>query len=96
MPAGVELPAVRYPGREDRILDPLADTMEDLAGPMAQACSALSGAPLAFSGHSMGAAVAREVAQRLGPLMDVRLAALFVSGRRYPGEAEVMIAGCYP
>jgi biotin carboxylase len=27
MPTGMELLAVRYPGREDRILDPLADTM---------------------------------------------------------------------
>ncbi len=83
MPAGVELLAVRYPGREDRILDPPAGNMDALAEPLVQACSALSGAPLAFFGHSMGAMVAHEVAQRLGPMMNARLAALFVSG--YPG-----------
>ena len=83
MPAGVELLAVRYPGREDRILDPPADSMDALAEPLVRACSALSGAPLAFFGHSMGAVVAHEVAQRLGPTMNARLAALFVSG--YPG-----------
>jgi pyochelin biosynthetic protein PchC len=85
MPTGVELLAVRYPGREDRILDPPADTMEDLADPLVQACSVLNDAPLAFFGHSMGAVVAHEVAQRLGPSMDARLVALFVSGHPGPG-----------
>jgi surfactin synthase thioesterase subunit len=80
LPAGVELLAVRYPGREDRILDPLPGTMEDLAGPLTQACSTLDSMPLAFFGHSMGAVVAHEVAQRVESLMAGRLVALFVSG----------------
>lgn len=85
LPRDVELLAVRYPGREDRILDPLADTMADLAIPLAQACTALDDAPLAFFGHSMGAAVAHEVARRVEPLIAIRLAGLFVSGHAGPG-----------
>ena len=71
MPAGVELLAVRYPGREDRILDPPAGSMDALVEPLLQACSALSDVPLAFFGHSMGAVVAHEVAQRLGDRKSV-------------------------
>jgi pyochelin biosynthetic protein PchC len=88
LPPGAELFAVRYPGREDRILDPLADTMADIADPVARACSELGGTPLVFFGHSMGAAVAYEVAQRLGALIDSGLAGLFVSGYPGPGYDE--------
>jgi pyochelin biosynthetic protein PchC len=89
LPPGAELFAVRYPGREDRILDPLADTMEDIADPVARACSELGGGiPLLFFGHSMGAAIAYEVAQRLGPLMAAGPAGLFVSGYPGPGYDE--------
>jgi pyochelin biosynthetic protein PchC len=86
MPEGVELIAVRYPGREDRLCDPLVDTMEGLADPITQACSALRGAPLAFFGHSMGAAVAHEVALRLRSPRATRVTGLFVSG--YPGPGQ--------
>ena len=85
IPRGMELLAVRYPGREDRILDPLANTMADVASPLSQACTALDDAPLAFFGHSMGAAVAHDVARRIDPLMTIRLAGLFVSGYAGPG-----------
>jgi pyochelin biosynthetic protein PchC len=83
LPPRTELFAVRYPGREDRVLDRFADTMDDIVAPVAHACSEIGDAPLVFFGHSMGAAVAYEVAQRLGPLPGGRLAGLFVSG--YPG-----------
>jgi pyochelin biosynthesis protein PchC len=84
LPAGVELLAVRYPGREDRILDPLPDAMEDLAGPLTGACSTLDSMPLAFFGHSMGALVAHEVAHRIERLTTARLTNLFVSGCASP------------
>jgi pyochelin biosynthesis protein PchC len=84
LPPGAELFAVRYPGREDRVLDHPADTMDDIVDPVAQACSEIGDTtPLVLFGHSMGAAVAYEVAQRLGTLLGGRLAGLFVSG--YPG-----------
>ncbi|WP_405591117.1 thioesterase II family protein [Streptomyces sp. NBC_01190] len=86
MPDDAELLAVRYPGRADRLLEPPAREMAELSGPIADACADLSGAPLVFFGHSMGACVAFEVAARLrarpgghGP------GALSVSGRAGPG-----------
>jgi pyochelin biosynthesis protein PchC len=82
-PPGVELLAVRYPGREDRLLDPLPTSMEDLAGPLTRACSALDTMPLSFFGHSMGAIVAHEVAQRVDSL-----AYLFVSGCAGPAPGR--------
>lgn len=87
MPADVELVAARYPGREDRIREPLVDTMDALADPLARACSELRGVPLALFGHSMGAAVAYEVARRLtAEPSSTAPVALFVSG--YPGPGR--------
>ncbi|MFF7638508.1 thioesterase II family protein [Kitasatospora sp. NPDC008050] len=88
VPDDVELIAVRYPGREDRLLDPLAETMEELADPIADGCSQFLDAPLALFGHSMGASVAYEVAVRLQAEHGADLAGLFVSGRSGPGREK--------
>jgi pyochelin biosynthetic protein PchC len=85
VPDDVELRAVRYPGREDRLLDPLAQTMEALVAPAVAECSALLDRPLTLFGHSMGASVAFEVASRLQEVHGARIAGLFVSGRSGPG-----------
>lgn len=86
VPDGIELIAVRYPGREDRLADPPAETMEQLADPIAESCSPFLGTPLAFFGHSMGASVAYEVALRLRARHRAVLAGLFVSSRPGPGQ----------
>ncbi|MET7938256.1 alpha/beta fold hydrolase [Streptomyces sp. NPDC005322] len=86
VPDGVELMAVRFPGREDRFAEPFARDIAELADPVAQACRGLGDVPLALFGHSMGASVAHEVAMRLN--RDGRLAALFVSGRAGPGRQQ--------
>ena len=83
----VDVVAVQYPGRQDRMaeepirdLHALADRCaEVLAGPAQP-----EGLPLTLFGHSLGAVLAFEVAQRLerqgaGPVH------LFVSGRPAPG-----------
>jgi pyochelin biosynthetic protein PchC len=83
-PDDMEIIAVRYPGREDRLLDPFAETMEDLVEPIARSCSRFLDEPIAFFGHSMGASVAYEVALRLQAEHGATLTALFVSGRAGP------------
>lgn len=85
-PQDVEVIAVRYPGREDRLIEPPVDAMERLVEPIAQACSHLLGRPLGFFGHSMGASVAYEVALRLQQQVSPPLSALFVSSHSAPGR----------
>ncbi|MDH6703282.1 pyochelin biosynthetic protein PchC [Streptomyces sp. MAA16] len=87
MPPDVELLAVRYPGREDRLLDPVAETMPQLVEPLARACSRLLDKPLVFFGHSMGASVAYEVALRIEENEERPPQEIFVSGRSGPGSA---------
>ncbi|HET9172184.1 MAG TPA: alpha/beta fold hydrolase [Actinospica sp.] len=77
----VEVLAVQYPGRQNRLregyaasIDELVDGVHGALEPIARS----SDVPLAFFGHSMGAVVAFELARRLPPLH------LFVSGRRAP------------
>jgi pyochelin biosynthetic protein PchC len=65
LPASAELIAVQYPGREDRIADPFPESVEELADAAADALAPLPTSGLILLGHSLGAAVAYEVAQRL-------------------------------
>ncbi|MFD0383502.1 thioesterase II family protein [Streptomyces stramineus] len=83
--ADVEVSAVRYPGREERIAEPIPTRMADLAGPLADALAPwTTTCTTVFFGHSMGASVAHEVAALLAARGDRGPAALFVSGRAAP------------
>jgi pyochelin biosynthetic protein PchC len=86
LPADVELLAVQYPGREDRINDPLIGDLGQLADRVAGALSPATGPPLALLGHSLGAKVAYEVALRLAGQAGPRLSGLVVSGHPGPGR----------
>jgi len=81
LPSDVGLLAVRYPGREDRLRDPIPPRLEDLADEIADGIKGLSTYRLVLFGHSMGATVAHEVALRLQEQGNPP-AALCVSGRR--------------
>jgi len=76
---GLEVHAVRYPGRAERIDEPAPDDLVRLAGDIAGAVAPL--APLALFGHSLGAAVALETARALDA-GGVAVTHLFASGSR--------------
>ncbi|GAQ58769.1 thioesterase II family protein [Streptomyces acidiscabies] len=76
-----EILAVQYPGRQDRRREPLVDNVPELADRVTTALAPYLDRPLALFGHSMGAALAFEVAHRI-PAPD----RLFVSGRRAPSR----------
>lgn len=78
----VEALAVQYPGRQDRRAEPLIGDLRELAVRLADVLTDEPG-PLAFFGHSMGAVLAFQVAQRL-ERGGREVAALFVSGHRAP------------
>jgi pyochelin biosynthetic protein PchC len=66
LPPHVELVAVQYPGRQDRLTEAAAGSMADLAGAVADALRAdRPERDHVLFGHSMGASVAWETALRL-------------------------------
>ena len=75
---------VQYPGRQDRRREPFAADLPALADAVTDALGSMGPAPLAFFGHSMGATVAFEVAQRLRDRSLPAPVRLFASGRRSP------------
>ncbi|RCG27072.1 thioesterase [Sphaerisporangium album] len=88
----VDVCPVVLPGRESRLREAAYDSMDRLVGPLSDALRPYTDRPYALFGHSMGAAVAWEVARRLArDPAGVRLGGsarepvvLFVSGRRAP------------
>lgn len=84
LPADVELHAVQYPGRADRIGEPCVDDMAVLASSVTSALEPLADRPFALFGHSLGAVIAFEVARRLCARVPGSVGGLFVSGRSAP------------
>lgn len=87
----LELVAVRYPGREDRLGEPCIVDMTELADQLADEITTLPAAPdlpLVLFGHSMGASVAHEVTVRL-ERRQRPVTALLVSARPAPQRLRV-------
>ncbi len=81
----VEVHAVQYPGRADRIADAMIDDAHRLARLVAGAMAPLLDRPAALFGHSMGAVLAYEVA-RLLQERDSAPVHVFASGARPPHD----------
>lgn len=79
--------ALQYPGRQDRRRDPLLPSISALANGAAQALLPWCDRPLIFFGHSLGATIAYEVAQRLREF-DTLPQRIFLSGQAAPGQFE--------
>jgi pyochelin biosynthesis protein PchC len=84
LPGDVELLAVQYPGRQDRLDERCLTSMDQLADAVAEALAPFLDRPLALFGHSMGASVAHEVALRLERRHGPVLHTLLVSARLPP------------
>ncbi|MBN6039799.1 thioesterase II family protein [Amycolatopsis sp. 195334CR] len=86
LPSEVELLAVQYPGRQDRISEPLIGEMAVLADRITEAIRPRLDRPTILFGHSLGATVAFEVASRIAK--SSALAGLVVSARAAPSLAR--------
>jgi pyochelin biosynthesis protein PchC len=81
-PAGVSVLAVQYPGRHDRLAEPYAGSIEQIAEQIAEEIGRYP-APTVLFGHSMGSSVAYETARRLRAA-DLPLGGLVVSAHTPP------------
>ncbi|MFJ4283621.1 thioesterase II family protein [Streptomyces massasporeus] len=80
----IEVLAVRYPGRQERIAEKPLTAIEDIADALADELPPYLDAPLAVFGHSMGASVGYELALRLEARHHIALDLLMVSCRKAP------------
>jgi len=81
LPAGFELQAVQYPGREHRLGEPLIPDMASMAGAVADALADEADRETILFGHSMGAAIGVEAVRLLEAAGDSPVTRLCVSGR---------------
>ncbi|MFJ8860523.1 thioesterase II family protein [Streptomyces sp. NPDC102451] len=94
----VELQIVHYPGRENRLTEPLVSDpdvlVHDVATALAQTnCSSVS---TVFFGHSMGALLAHEVSRALDTLGFPVINRLILSACTPPGPASHGASGTEP
>ncbi|MFF9347079.1 thioesterase II family protein [Streptomyces sp. NPDC014734] len=84
----VDVLAVQYPGRLDRLNEAPVEDLHLLADLVAEVLGPPGNRPRALLGHSMGASLAYEVAVRLARLPGGEPQLLVLSGRRAPSAAH--------
>jgi surfactin synthase thioesterase subunit len=82
----VEVLAVQYPGRQTRRHEPAIEDIHEYAARVSEVLKLLGDRPFALFGHSMGAAIAYEVAVRMRRTGRPSPVRLFASGRRAPSR----------
>ena len=86
----VDVLAIQYPGRADRLLEPCHGDLTQLADELAVELMALPARPCTFVGHSMGAIIAFEVARRTEAAGHAPVT-LVVSAARAPHDPQHVI-----
>nr|WP_246300231.1 alpha/beta fold hydrolase [Actinopolyspora biskrensis] len=84
LPESVELCPVQLPGRENRIDEPMPDTLVELANQTARALLPLLRPPYVLFGHSFGGLLAYAVSRCLHELRHPLPRTLLISGARPP------------
>lgn len=84
----VDVVAIQYPGRQDRLRDPGIADIEKLAEHIAAELAALTPKPTVLFGHSMGATIGFELAWRLEQDGGQPPLELIASGRRAPSSVR--------
>jgi amino acid adenylation domain-containing protein len=87
LPASVECCPVQLPGRENRVADPMPDTMDELAEQTVRALLPTMSPPYVLFGHSFGGLLAYTVARRLHEQGHPLPRTLLISGARPPHVA---------
>jgi medium-chain acyl-[acyl-carrier-protein] hydrolase len=83
LPSWIQVLPVQFPGRGRRFAEPPVTNLTRLTAALVDALHPLMDRPFAFYGHSMGAAIAFELA-RVVQSEETDLAGLFVSGCKPP------------
>lgn len=91
VPKHFELLAVRLPGRDARVDEPLVTSVKDIVEPLARALELLFGrARVIVFGHSLGALLGLELVYELRRCSISQPALLVVSGRTVPGTGRTL------
>lgn len=88
LPPTIEVCAIQYPGRENRLSEPLLSNTAALVKALVTDLLPLLDRPYAFFGHSLGALIAFEIARQVDEVRRANLRHLFVSAHAAPQIAN--------